>query len=282
VLIQVGGASPDSVAIQYQITDVQAWVMTHEIGHALGASHVTAEKDLMSSPPVGWGGNFASEGFSTYKVQIYLQNTFVDSLRFLTFDDRRIKTFESSGTLEHRFIGLFSELRFQPEAPILIADSQGGRGPWMGDRIVFSGDGTPPKPRSSARLAGIQSIAMRAAGMPEFRILDENPPGTGTDIVGPRSTLVPLRLFPNPFHARTLVEFSLARGGDVVASVHDITGRRVQTLHLGILGPGVHTRIWDARGADGVRLAPGVYVLRVRSAGAAGAARVVVLPLGSP
>jgi len=88
-------------------------------------------------------------------------------------------------------------------------------------------------------------------------------------------------VFPNPFNVRTHVEFSLARGGEVVAIMYDITGRRVQVLHHGVLVPGLHTLTWDARDDDGTALAPGVYVLRVRSAGTSSATRLVVLPHGA-
>ena len=75
--------------------------------------------------------------------------------------------------------------------------------------------------------------------------------------------------FPDPFRSATEVHFALRQAGQVTIAVHDIAGRRVRTLARGTQAAGLHTLTWDGRSDDGLRLAPGAYVVRFESAGLA-------------
>lgn len=75
---------------------------------------------------------------------------------------------------------------------------------------------------------------------------------------------------PDPFRpgARPLtVRWSLAAAGDARLSIYDVSGRLIATLHRGYAAAGAHVARWDGRGPGRVRVAPGVYVLRLSAGG---------------
>ncbi|UCE67281.1 MAG: T9SS type A sorting domain-containing protein [Candidatus Zixiibacteriota bacterium] len=57
-----------------------------------------------------------------------------------------------------------------------------------------------------------------------------------------------LRAYPNPFNAKTSIEFALAAPGDVELTIYDITGARVEELVNANMIAGKHTVEWDASG----------------------------------
>ena len=61
--------------------------------------------------------------------------------------------------------------------------------------------------------------------------------------------------------------FSLSRPSLVRASLFDVQGRLVRTLHDGALAAGDHVIGWDGRRSGGAAAASGVYWLRVQSEG---------------
>ena len=86
------------------------------------------------------------------------------------------------------------------------------------------------------------------------------PPTTVSAEPGPTSE-VGLVVFPNPASGPASVRLSLPAAGEVQVRVFDVLGRERLTLHDGPLDAGAHTLPLDAG-----RLAPGLYVLAVRSA----------------
>ena len=93
---------------------------------------------------------------------------------------------------------------------------------------------------------------------------------TGVDGAGLDSGL---RVWPNPARSGRLLRFALppAAGGE--ARVFDITGSEVARVRLTLTATGWQAD-WQARGADGRALAPGLYFVRGR---ACPASRVVLL-----
>jgi hypothetical protein len=69
---------------------------------------------------------------------------------------------------------------------------------------------------------------------------------------------------PNPARSTTRCTFTLPAGMQVDIDVYDVAGRRVHALAHGWREPGVHDLEWDLRGEAGVRLAPGLYLVRAR------------------
>lgn len=76
---------------------------------------------------------------------------------------------------------------------------------------------------------------------------------------------------PNPFNAATRVGVHLPGAGRTEIAVFDLTGRAVASLFSGNLKAGGHSFLWDAS-----RQAPGVYLLRMETAGRRISKRVIL------
>jgi hypothetical protein len=82
---------------------------------------------------------------------------------------------------------------------------------------------------------------------------------------------------PNPSSGRVALDVTLGRPDWVELSVFDAGGRRVRTVHAGVLPSGTTRLVWDAR-TDGGRLAaPGAYWLRALAAGQVRRERMVLV-----
>jgi FlgD Ig-like domain len=92
---------------------------------------------------------------------------------------------------------------------------------------------------------------------------------------GPRSFHL-LAPAPNPAHGGVHVAFELPAAAGVSAEVFDLAGRRVRSLASRTLPAGIQSLEWDARDATGRPVPDGLYLVRVRAAGAEGRCRVVV------
>jgi hypothetical protein len=101
----------------------------------------------------------------------------------------------------------------------------------------------------------------------------------GLTILGLDATAVPpnadllglpgVSMAPNPFRARTSIDYVLAHAGSIRLSIHDISGRLVRTLVQDAIMPaGRHSVAWDGRADDGSDLPSGVYFSRLDTAGA--------------
>jgi hypothetical protein len=92
----------------------------------------------------------------------------------------------------------------------------------------------------------------------------------GSVDVPPPATTARLELdppAPNPCAGSSRLDFSLPAAGRADVSIYDVLGRHVVTVARGDLPAGAQAVIWDGRNADGLRAAPGVYrvVLRTES-----------------
>lgn len=81
---------------------------------------------------------------------------------------------------------------------------------------------------------------------------------------------------PNPSRGSVGFAITLPVESNTELSVHDVSGRRVATLHRGLLRAGEHAWQWNGRTDSGVRAAAGRYVVRLR-AGATVVSRAVSL-----
>ena len=87
-------------------------------------------------------------------------------------------------------------------------------------------------------------------------------------IAAPSARAVDARVYPNPARGPSQVELYLRGGRDdaplaVEATIHDLQGRRVASLHRGALARGVTRLNWNGRADHGGLLGVGVYFLRV-------------------
>jgi len=82
---------------------------------------------------------------------------------------------------------------------------------------------------------------------------------------------------PNPANGRVALDVTLGRSAWVELSVFDAGGRRVRTVHAGVLPPGTTRLVWDGR-TDGGRLAAaGAYWMRALAGGASQRQRMILV-----
>jgi len=97
------------------------------------------------------------------------------------------------------------------------------------------------------------------------------------------STVVPQALtlrpnYPNPFGARTTIEYTLPEQQAVELVIYDILGRRVRTLAKGdAQRAGVHRIDWDGRNQAGKPVSSGVYLARLTVEGQVKVRRMVLV-----
>ncbi len=76
--------------------------------------------------------------------------------------------------------------------------------------------------------------------------------------------LITIAVRPNPFNAVTFIKMDIPFECNAELAAYDINGRKVNTIFLGELGSGTHSRVW--RGTDdlGRNLPTGIYYLKLK------------------
>jgi hypothetical protein len=72
--------------------------------------------------------------------------------------------------------------------------------------------------------------------------------------------------YPNPFNPGTTLFLSLEESEDVVVSVYDIIGRKINTLFSGIIDAGNHEMGWDGLDQNGMQAPSGHYFVKMQTA----------------
>jgi hypothetical protein len=72
---------------------------------------------------------------------------------------------------------------------------------------------------------------------------------------------------PNPARGAMRLRFGLPAAADVRLEVLDIQGRHVHELARGAREAGWHELTWEGRSRTGVKVAPGVYFVRLSAGG---------------
>jgi hypothetical protein len=73
--------------------------------------------------------------------------------------------------------------------------------------------------------------------------------------------------YPNPFHNKTTITYSLGREATVTLKICDITGKEVAILVRAFQPAGIHQAEWEGTGSNGIRLPYGYYVYRLSADG---------------
>ncbi len=154
-------------------------------------------------------------------------------------------------------------------------------GVWISDR-GFVDEGLPSIAFGSVSYDPVHGVLLAGSSLGAFA-LDLPPLGAAareptTAAPGTAGASLSLHVHPNPFAGGTNVDFSLPSKGAVRVDVFDAAGRRVRTLLDAVLPAGRHDRMWDLRGTDGRRAAPGVYFVNLRTASGSVTRRVVAIP----
>ena len=71
--------------------------------------------------------------------------------------------------------------------------------------------------------------------------------------------------YPNPFNPETTIPYDVRATGDVELVIFDLAGQRIRTLVHGRQTAGRYSAHWDGRDYNGVDVASGVYLYRLRT-----------------
>jgi hypothetical protein len=71
--------------------------------------------------------------------------------------------------------------------------------------------------------------------------------------------------YPNPFNPTTKINYQLSRAGYTRLTIYDIQGREIKTLVNSFQNTGDYSVTWDGRSEEGVPVASGVYMFRLKS-----------------
>ena len=85
------------------------------------------------------------------------------------------------------------------------------------------------------------------------------------------------RAWPNPFGGSTTIRFVMPVAGACELAIYDVAGRHVRSLASGTVAAGEQQARWDGRDDAGTRVAPGVYLYRLRTPAGTESRRVVYL-----
>ena len=96
---------------------------------------------------------------------------------------------------------------------------------------------------------------------------------TGIDEI-PDLPQLSLAAAPNPFRSETRLHFTTATNGGVRLTVYDVLGRRVRTLVDAQRSAGDHASSWDGKSDGGIRVAAGIYFVRLETGGGVTARKV--------
>ena len=92
-----------------------------------------------------------------------------------------------------------------------------------------------------------------------------------------RGGLVILHNSPNPFKERTEIAYQVPGADRLSIEIIAIDGRVVRALYRGGITAGRHSISWDGRDDNGVRVASGVYFVRITSSSGVAGRKVAVL-----
>lgn len=98
---------------------------------------------------------------------------------------------------------------------------------------------------------------------------------------GPGASRLDLAFSPTPYdpasHGEGRLRFHLPRPGRARLTLYDARGRETARVADRVFAAGEHELRWNARDADGARLAAGIYLAVLESAGERAASRIVLL-----
>jgi len=83
--------------------------------------------------------------------------------------------------------------------------------------------------------------------------------------------------YPNPFASSTKISYSLSNPVRTKVDVYNLNGQLVRTLVDRKEAAGLHTVFWDGRGENSLRLANGVYFIRLTGSGFMDVKKAVLL-----
>jgi len=106
--------------------------------------------------------------------------------------------------------------------------------------------------------------------------------GTGTGLSVDGGTQAPAGFslaqnYPNPFNPATAIRFNMPLAAEASLVVYDLMGREVVRLVDGNIKSGFHKVMWNGRSADGLEMAAGIYIARLKAPGFSKSIKMVLL-----
>jgi hypothetical protein len=83
--------------------------------------------------------------------------------------------------------------------------------------------------------------------------------------------------YPNPFNATTSIQFTLNAAQEATLSIYDVLGRKIKTLHSGILSAGSHSLTWNGTDQDNNPVASGIYFYNLDTSSGSYSKQMVLL-----
>ena len=71
--------------------------------------------------------------------------------------------------------------------------------------------------------------------------------------------------YPNPFNPITNIKFNLSKFSKVELKVYNILGQEIKTLIEDNMKPGYYKITWDGKNSDGIKVASGIYIYRLKT-----------------
>ena len=93
----------------------------------------------------------------------------------------------------------------------------------------------------------------------------------------PRSYVLSVSNYPNPFNPRTTVTYTAPSPGEVKVHIYDARGAIVKTLFEGHRVAGAYSVDWDGRADNGDAVASGLYFVRIEHASGVRSKKMVLL-----
>jgi hypothetical protein len=103
-----------------------------------------------------------------------------------------------------------------------------------------------------------------------------HPTGGEDDPLTPRESTI-RSVYPNPFNPSAVIEFELAKRGEVRLGIYDTAGRLLRVLVEGTRAAGPHEVVWNGTDNAGGAVASGVYFVRFESGGKVVSKKIVLL-----
>ncbi len=118
-----------------------------------------------------------------------------------------------------------------------------------------------------------------------FLVLETNvidpPTAVGETPIAAAEQISVAQNYPNPFSlasgVSTTIPFALKTAAPVRIVISDILGRVVRVLTDSDMGAGSHSVQWDGRDGSGTLVAPGMYIVRLQSAGVIATLKLTVV-----
>ncbi|MFP4458514.1 MAG: T9SS type A sorting domain-containing protein [Candidatus Zixiibacteriota bacterium] len=74
-----------------------------------------------------------------------------------------------------------------------------------------------------------------------------------------------LSSYPNPFNAKTRIDFTIGQASDVELGIYDVSGRLIRTLASDFIEKGDHSIFFDGKSNNGDNISTGVYFVRIKA-----------------